>query len=140
MELASIGACLVSLSGLRSMDTKGCAFPFRRKTVATGNSFWNIHFQRNVGRTECRNCLNVPSSPRKQLRLASVKPWIQVGSQPHVGRPLSFGWREIQTETQPNLPGFLSYPQGVWGVERLPVRAAQRSYSALAFSASPCFR
>src|SRR6266699_3123657 len=45
--------------------------------------------------------LNAPSFPRKQLRLASVKPWIQVGSQPLVERPLSFSCPEIQTETPP---------------------------------------
>src|SRR5216683_5886910 len=99
MELAFIGGCLVSLSGPLSMDIKGYAFPFGRKTVAIGNLFWNIHFQRNADRTECRNFLNAPSFPRKQLRLASVKPWIQVGSQPLVERPLSFSWPEIQTET-----------------------------------------
>ncbi len=102
MELAFIGGCLVSLSGRRSMDIKGCAFPFGRKTVAIANLFWNTHFQRNADRTECGNFLSAPSFPRKQLRLASVKPWIQVGSQPLVERPSSFSCPEIQTETLPD--------------------------------------
>ena len=44
-----------------------------------------------------------PKFSEKTLRLASVKPWIQVGSQPLVERPLSFSCPGIQTETLPGI-------------------------------------